>query len=96
VRGIRQGKQRLEEIVGKPVATFAYPNGRPDRDYATRHVALVCELGFEVAVSTTHGVANRRTDLHQLPRFVPWGDSLAMLAVRMTRNAWTGKAISTC
>lgn len=95
-REILQGKQRLEAIVGQPVESFAYPNGRPGRDYAARHVALVRGLGFAVAVSTAHGVANRRTDIHQLPRFVPWGDSLAMLAARMTRNAWTGKAISTC
>lgn len=95
-REIIEGTRRLEEITGKPVTAFAYPNGRPGRDYAAHHVALVRELGFELAVSTAHGVANRQTDIHQLPRFVPWGDSLAMLAARMTRNAWTGKAMSIC
>lgn len=95
-REIEEGKRRLEEMTGQPVTTFAYPNGRPGRDYAASHVAMVRELGFELAVSTAHGVASRQTDIYQLPRFVPWGDSLAMLAARMTRNAWTGKAISTC
>lgn len=95
-REIAAGKQRLEEITGKPVTTFAYPNGRPNRDYQASHVAMVRELGFELAVSTSHGVANRGSDIQQLPRFVPWGDSLTMLAARMTRNAWTGKAAMTC
>jgi peptidoglycan/xylan/chitin deacetylase (PgdA/CDA1 family) len=90
------GKQRLEEITGKPVSTFAYPNGRPNRDYQACHVAIVRELGFELAVSTSHGVANPVTDIHQLPRFVPWGDSLTMLAARLMRNAWTGKAAMIC
>lgn len=93
---IAAGKQRLEEITGRSVATFAYPNGRPGRDYTARHVAMVRELGFEVAVSTSHGVGNCRSDIYQLPRFVPWGDSLAMLAARMMRNAWTGKAATLC
>lgn len=93
---IAAGKQRLEEITGKPVTTFAYPNGRPNRDYKACHVAMVRELGFELAVSTSHGVANSGSDIHQLPRFVPWGDSLTMLAMRMMRNAWTGKAAMTC
>lgn len=93
---IAAGKQRLEALTGRPVTVFAYPNGRPNRDYAARHVAMVRELGFEAAVSTAHGVSNRDTDIHQLPRFVPWGDSLAMLAARMMRNAWTRKADSQC
>ncbi|MEW6513520.1 MAG: polysaccharide deacetylase family protein [Pseudomonadota bacterium] len=93
---IAAGKQRLEDITGNPVTTFAYPNGRPNRDYQACHVAMVRELGFELAVSTSHGVANSDSDFFQLPRFVPWGDSLTMLAARMMRNAWTGKAAMTC
>ncbi len=90
------GKQKLESLTGKPVTTFAYPNGRPHRDYESRHVAMVRKLGFEVAVSTSHGVANAQSDIYQLPRFVPWGRSLTMLGARMVRNAWTGKATMTC
>jgi peptidoglycan/xylan/chitin deacetylase (PgdA/CDA1 family) len=95
-RQILKGKQRLEGITGKSVTTFAYPNGRPNRDYRASHVALVRELGFEVAVSTAHGVANWHSDIHQLPRFVPWGRSMAMLAARLTRNAWSGRTNSEC
>lgn len=96
VHEILLGKQKLEELTGKSVTTFAYPNGRPQRDYDARHVATVRKLGFEVAVSTSHGVANAQSDIYQLPRFVPWGNSLTMLGARMVRNAWTGKAAMAC
>lgn len=90
------GKERLETLTGRPVRTFAYPNGRPGRDYDGRHVAIARALGFEVAVSTASGVGNRDSDLLQLPRFTPWGNSALLLGARMMRNAWTGKALAAC
>lgn len=90
------GKQQLEAIVGKPVSTFAYPNGRPHRDYSARHAAIAREVGFELAVTTAHGVGNTDSDVFQLPRFTPWGASVTMLGARMMRNAWTGKAAAFC
>jgi peptidoglycan/xylan/chitin deacetylase (PgdA/CDA1 family) len=92
---IAKGKQRLEAITGKPVLTFAYPNGRPHRDYAARHVAMVRELGFELAVSTTYGVGRSGGDIFQLPRFTPWGTTNAKRSAQMLRNAWMGK-VATC
>lgn len=83
------GKQKLEAITGRPVRTFAYPNGRPRRDYAARHVAMAREAGFELAVSTESGVGKPDSDIFQLPRFSPWGASTTMLGARMMRNAWT-------
>jgi peptidoglycan/xylan/chitin deacetylase (PgdA/CDA1 family) len=92
-REILAGKQHLESLTGRSVTTFAYPNGRPHRDYETRHVAMVRKLGFEVAVSTAHGVSNSSSDIHQLPRFVPWGQSVMKLAARMMRNAWNTNSV---
>ncbi len=92
---IGEGKLRLEALTGKAVSVFAYPNGRPWRDYAGRHAAMLRELGFEAAVTTAHGVARRGFDPYQLPRFTPWGSSTTMLAARLTRNAWNGKP-TTC
>jgi peptidoglycan/xylan/chitin deacetylase (PgdA/CDA1 family) len=86
------GKRELESITGRPVKAFAYPNGRPERDYAARHAIMAGEQGFELAVTTAGGVANRNSDLFQLPRFTPWGASVTMLGARMMRNAWTEKA----
>jgi len=53
------GKRQLEEIIGAPVTLFAYPSGKPGRDYGPRDVRLVKEAGFVAAVSTIGGVANR-------------------------------------
>jgi len=93
---IDKGKKRLEVIIEKPVTVFAYPNGRPNRDYAARHAAIVRELGFELAVSTARGVANPETDHYQLPRFTPWDLTLAKWSLRLHLNARIGKAIDTC
>ena len=77
------GKRRLEEITGAPVTLFAYPNGKPGRDYGPRDVELVKKAGFAAAVSTTSGVANRTSDLFQLPRFGPWDRNPRRLGVRL-------------
>lgn len=90
------GKQELEAITGKPVKVFAYPNGKPQRDYAAQHVAMARAAGFELAVTTANGVATPTTDIYQLPRFMPWGASMSKLAARMVRNAWMGKTAPTC
>ena len=90
------GKRQLETITGRPVRAFAYPNGRPNRDYAARHAAMAREVGFDLAVTTASGVANPASDVFQLPRFTPWGSSMTILGARMMRNAWTGKAAATC
>lgn len=82
-----QGKQKLETIIGKPVTSFAYPNGKPERDYAARHVPLVRQAGFERAVSTASGVGVSGCDIYQLPRFTPWGASLVRKGVQLVKNA---------
>jgi peptidoglycan/xylan/chitin deacetylase (PgdA/CDA1 family) len=77
------GKRRLEEITGAPVTLFAYPNGKPGRDYTPRDVELVRQAGFRAAVSTVPGVARRGSDLYQLPRFSPWDRNPRRLGLRM-------------
>ncbi len=62
---IQQSKACLEEIIGHPVRSFAYPYG----DYTTETVALVREAGFACACSTNEVAAWGRTDRFQLPRF---------------------------
>ena len=69
---IANGKEMLEGIICAPVRFFAYPNGKPERDYLPEHVAMIRELGFEAAVSTAYGAARPGDDLYQLPRFTPW------------------------
>jgi len=83
---IRGGRERLQQVVDAPVDLFAYPNGRPQRDYDQRHVALVKELGFLAAVSTASGAASAKDDMFQLPRYTPWGRTSAIWAARLLRN----------
>jgi len=80
---IAGSKRELEEITGAPVTLFAYPNGKPGQDYGPRDVALVKQAGFAAAVSTVNGVADRNSDLFQLPRFGPWDRSAHRLGVRL-------------
>lgn len=83
---IVEGKRRLEEITGAPVTLFAYPNGKPGRDYGSRDVDLVRRAGFTAAVSTTAGAASRASDFFQLPRFTPWDKSPSRFGLRLLAN----------
>lgn len=85
---IRDSKRRLEAITGKPVTLFAYPNGKPGRDYGREHVGMVRDLGFEAAVSTAWGVANAQSDAFQLPRFTPWDKSPGKFVLRLLHNTF--------
>lgn len=48
IRNVVGIKKRLEEIIEKPVVSFAYPNGSYDRDT----LDLVSETGYKIAVRT--------------------------------------------
>jgi peptidoglycan/xylan/chitin deacetylase (PgdA/CDA1 family) len=62
---ILSGKQDLEDIVGKPVEGFAYPNGRA---YGITK-QIVCEAGFAYACTSLHDVVRPASDLYELTRF---------------------------
>jgi len=87
---IVESKRRLEELTGKSMRLFAYPNGKPGQDYSREHVSMVQQAGFDAAVSTAWGPATRQSDIFQLPRFTPWAreplkfDLLMMRNLRMT------------
>ncbi|MGH8550448.1 MAG: polysaccharide deacetylase family protein [Methylococcales bacterium] len=85
-REILDGKNALEELSGETVSLFAYPNGKPGRDYTDFHKRLLPDLGFEAAVSTHWGVSTAASDIWQLPRFTPWDRNPAKFMLRMIRN----------
>lgn len=91
-REIEDGRRRLEEITGSPVKVFAYPNGKPGRDYAREHVGMVRELGFEAAVSTAWGVGHTASDPYQLPRFTPWDKTPGRFTLRLLHNTFRTRA----
>lgn len=66
---ISESKTRLEEMLGQAVSSFAYPFGGRAH-YTEASVAAVREAGFEQACSNFPGIARRRTDPWQLPRFL--------------------------
>lgn len=86
---IDEGARQLRERLNEPIALFAYPNGRPDKDYTAEHVQMVREAGFLAAVTTSAGAADGHDDIHQLPRFTPWDRGLWTFALRMVRNLHT-------
>lgn len=69
---ITNGRTHLESIIDAPISTFAYPNGRPGRDYNARHVNMIKRLGFAAAVSTAPGVCRAGDDTYSLKRYTPW------------------------
>ena len=82
---IRTSKSRLEEIIGSPVRSFAYPNGKPTRDYDSRHVALVRDAGFELALSTAWGAASATSDRFQIPRVAAWDSDSLRYGLRLAK-----------
>ena len=54
---IMRGRTRVDELACRRTRLFAYPNGRPGRDYRSASSELVQELGFDGAVSTSRGAA---------------------------------------
>lgn len=83
---ISTNKTMLEDIVKKPISSFAYPNGRPQLDYGTEHGRMLKEIGYEFAVSTSAGAASPSVDPFQIPRFSPWDKSQLRYNLRMIQN----------
>jgi peptidoglycan/xylan/chitin deacetylase (PgdA/CDA1 family) len=64
---IAGSKQRLEEMLDRPVLHFCYPNGRWE-DIGENAVAAVRAAGFETAVTTIGGLNHRPADPFLLRR----------------------------
>jgi peptidoglycan/xylan/chitin deacetylase (PgdA/CDA1 family) len=84
-REIADGRDYLRELLHEPVDVFAYPNGRPVRDYSRQHVDLVKQLGFTSAMSTAWGYTDARSDLWQVPRVAPWDPVPWRFGLRLLR-----------
>lgn len=82
---LMDNKKVLESLLKITVRFFAYPNGRPDIDYLSEQVDQVKEQGYEGAVSTQWGVADKTSDVFQLPRFTPWDKHPIKFMLRMIR-----------
>jgi peptidoglycan/xylan/chitin deacetylase (PgdA/CDA1 family) len=83
---ISESKSILEGLTGRPVRLFAYPNGRPHRDYDQRHVRMVRESGYLGAVSTSHGAFRPGHDEFEIPRIAPWAEQVSKFGFRIAAS----------
>lgn len=65
-REIIESKEKLEEIIKKPVSVFAYPNG----GYNERTQEILSECGFIRAFTVELGCADENSPQYQIPRNV--------------------------
>ncbi len=79
-------RNQLQQWLQRDVPLFAYPNGKPGRDYLPRDVALVKELGFEAAVSTSPGANGVDAAIFELRRFTPWDQTRWRYGARLAMN----------
>lgn len=82
---IVSGRGHLETMLDEHVDLFAYPNGKPEQDFAADHARLLRELGFVAGLTTAWGAASATSDVFQLPRFTPWDRFPLAFALRLAR-----------
>ncbi|MBS0437483.1 MAG: polysaccharide deacetylase family protein [Proteobacteria bacterium] len=88
-------KRDLEALTGRPLRLFAYPNGKPGKDYAPRHAAMVRDCGYEAAVTTAFGSGGIETDPMQIPRLAPWEMSTRGFVLRLLAHGWRTRDLQT-
>lgn len=64
---IRESKRTLEEWTGRPIVTFAYPNGMC-KDFTDSTIRQLKTAGYVAAVTTMRGVNKKGCDLFRLRR----------------------------
>ena len=79
VKEIQESRDRLEELTGKPVQSFCYPNGA----YSEKVVKVV-EEHYPIAVSTNEGFVSRSDRRSTLNR-IPAGKNLEEFLIRLLR-----------
>lgn len=82
---IVENKKVLESIINKKINYFAYPNGKPSIDYLPEHIEMLKHNGYRAGLSTGWGVASKKSDIWQLPRFTPWDTTPQKFFVRLIR-----------
>ncbi|MGE3666329.1 MAG: polysaccharide deacetylase family protein [Steroidobacteraceae bacterium] len=85
-REIVDGAEWLARVVGRRPVSFAYPNGRPGRDFDAIHMQIARKAGFELAVSTEWNCATRESDPYALPRVSFCDSPASRLGWRITRS----------
>lgn len=92
-REIADNKRDLEQVTGRPVRMFAYPNGKQGADFDQRHVEMVSAAGYHAAFTTAPGAATRHHNPFEFPRSRPWDRHPLMFAARLLRWLHGGRDV---
>ncbi len=84
---IIRNRDQLRDITDTMPRAFAYPNGKPNRDYTAEHARMVEQAGYDVAVSTAAAVATTSSHRFQLPRFVATSQTITGVIGEMWKMA---------
>jgi peptidoglycan/xylan/chitin deacetylase (PgdA/CDA1 family) len=79
---VERSKQLIEERLGAPVQTFAYPNGTAE-DFNVATKQMLKEAGYLCAVTTIFGTNKTGQDLFELQRGKPWEEDLPSFALKL-------------
>ncbi|MGZ3438191.1 MAG: polysaccharide deacetylase family protein [Polyangia bacterium] len=93
-REIRTCKERIAAETGRAPTTFAYPNGRP-ADYTPETQQILRRHGFELAFSTSEGIAGADSDwmaVKRLPAEAPDLPAFAWLAAGLMKDSSSSPA----
>jgi peptidoglycan/xylan/chitin deacetylase (PgdA/CDA1 family) len=85
---IGESRRALEQALGHPVRSFAYPNGRHDATVR----ALTAAAGFRLAVTVQAGVNYAGTDPHELRRVPIHLERPYHLALKLAFYGWVHRA----
>lgn len=81
-REISDSVKTIEKKLGTRVTSFAYPIGRT-MDFDSTTKALVQDAGARCGVTMMLGNNEAGTDLYELRRMAPWGESPEAFALRL-------------
>lgn len=78
---IANSKKALEEIIGRPITAFSFPNG--SHNLSARQILK--EHHFKTALTTFHSAVNKSADPYQLGRFHVYDWPETLFAQNLTR-----------
>lgn len=64
---MKNSKEQLEDIIGKPVEFFAYPYGE-EKDFTNETIRIAKEIGFKKVFAAYRGLVNSKDEYGRIPR----------------------------
>lgn len=86
VRQLRRNRDVVAQITGHAPTVFAYPNGKPRKDYTPTHQGMIAGLGYLAAFSTEHGACTATAERFALPRITTWETRPLRFKAQLLRN----------